>query len=120
MNIAKKIAASVTIASLGLALLTSGVYALEVVDGDHGFGGGNGCAIIGNGAWSHNKCKITKKSKKIVKQSNKAHVTNNVWVDVNTGDNEANKNTWGDVTVDTGDATVEVTITNELNQNNNN
>jgi len=69
------------------------------------------CEISGNGAHSHNSCRI--------RQSNSSTIRNRVSVDVDTGGNTANSNTGGDVSITTGDVHVDVTITNDVNQSNN-
>ncbi len=82
-----------------------------------------GCAgdtdvkISGNGADSDNDANVTVKNSTRVIQANDADVRNNVKVDANTGDNKANKNTGGDVSIETGDADVTVDVTNAVNQN---
>ena len=73
--------------------------------------------IAGNGADSDNEIELKLKQSKTVVQGNDAYVTNAVWADADTGDNRANRNTGGDVTVDTGDADVLVAIDNLLNFN---
>lgn len=76
------------------------------------------CVISGNGSDSWNWCKIKKKSVTIIYQSNWAKVTNSVFAVASSGGNSANDNTGGSVSVDSGNASVTVTITNTLNQNN--
>ncbi len=73
--------------------------------------------ISGNGADSTNKVKSNTKTKTVVSQTNNTLVVNGVLVAQNTGDNHANKNTGGDVDVDSGeaDATVENTTTTGAN-----
>lgn len=71
--------------------------------------GGNGSngstvQISGNGAFSDNKVDLWNGSSIIVDQDNKAHVVNHVKSDAKTGDNDANFNTGGDVSINTGDA----------------
>lgn len=76
------------------------------------------CEISGNGAFSHNSCRIRISKKVRISQSNSSKIKNGVWVGVSTGGNDANKNTGGDVSITTGDVDVNVTITNDVNQNN--
>ena len=76
------------------------------------------CEISGNGAHSHNSCRITRRSSTRIRQSNSSTIRNSVHIWVDTGGNDANKNTGGDVSVTTGDADVNVTINNDVNQNN--
>jgi len=74
--------------------------------------------ISGNGADSKNDVKVDSKSKTEVNQYNDAVVVNNVGVKSETGENEANKNTGGDVSVKTGDANVDdVSVTTQVNAN---
>lgn len=77
----------------------------------------NTVEISGNGAGSDNVASVTQTSSTTVNQSNTAYVTNNVESDADTGDNSANFNTGGSVTVDTGGVEVDATVTNNLNSN---
>ncbi len=52
-----------------------------------------------------------------ITQDNYAYVKNKVDADADTGNNDANRNTGGDVSIDTGDATVDVSVDNWLNFN---
>lgn len=79
---------------------------------------GNSCEIKNNGAGSHNRCRITEINVQVTIQRNLANIWNGVLVIASTGGNQASKNTGGDVTVTTGDATVNVTINNTVNQTN--
>lgn len=59
-----------------------------------------------------NNISVAKTKKKTrIRQTNKTFTLSNIWLDLFTGGNKANKNT-GDGTVDTGSSTVEVNITN--------
>lgn len=73
--------------------------------------------ITGNGAGSENKIEAQQESKTEVKQENNANVTNRVSTNANTGNNDANFNTGGQVVVDTGNANVTAHVTNDLNKN---
>src|SRR3972149_2636467 len=73
--------------------------------------------ISGNGAGSDNWITTNQTSTTSVSQTNVANVTNNVTADAKTGGNDANFNTGGDVTIDTGNATVNTTVSNVLNSN---
>lgn len=83
------------------------------------------CTISGNGAGSRNRCNITVRSggghgcqatcSGQPKQVNKAKVKNTVVVISNTGGNKANKNTGGEVTIETGDSNVDISISNDVN-----
>lgn len=52
-----------------------------------------------------------------VSQNNNASVTNVITATANTGDNDANRNAGGDVSIDTGSADVNVAVDNQLNTN---
>lgn len=73
--------------------------------------------LTGNGTDSENTANVSVSQSTFVTQTNNADVTNKVYADANTGDNEAEDNTGGDVTVTTGDSDVTVKATNTLNQN---
>ena len=73
--------------------------------------------IEGNGAFSNNTVNLTQNSTTTVKQSNNASVTNNVDAYADTGDNSAKWNTGGDVTVNTGNATVNTSVSTQANSN---
>jgi len=74
-------------------------------------------SISGNGADSKNDAKVKVTDNTLLLQTNNATVKNNVDVDTNTGGNTANKNTDADVEISTGDSSVEVDVTNKVNQN---
>ena len=73
--------------------------------------------ISGNGAGSDNWVTLNQTSSTQVQQNNTANVTNNVDADASTGGNDANYNTGGDVTVDTGKANATANVSNTLNSN---
>lgn len=79
--------------------------------------------ISGNGAGSDNYIAAGLTNTNTVGQSNAANINNNVDVDAETGDNDANFNTGGDVVILSGDplhhggATVEVAVDNAVNFN---
>ena len=73
--------------------------------------------ISGNGAGSDNWTTVNQTSTTSVTQNNTANVTNNVNADANTGGNDANFNTGGNVEVHSGNATTDVDVTNVLNSN---
>lgn len=77
----------------------------------------NTCTITDNGAFSSNRCRIKVVKKSATVQINNATVKNKVGVISNTGGNDANLNTGGGVTSNSGNSTVTVTITNTLNSN---
>jgi hypothetical protein len=73
-------------------------------------GGGGGLSlsarILGNGRESDNDIDLDLERAITLVQSNEADVENEVEVDANTGDNEAEDNIGGDVMIDTGDVKV--------------
>ncbi|MBI3443342.1 hypothetical protein HY008_01600 [Candidatus Woesebacteria bacterium] len=73
--------------------------------------------ITGNGADSDNTENVTIQSSTTVVQDNTAKISNDVDASSDTGNNDANKNTGGDVTVQTGDASTAVAVSNEANSN---
>jgi len=73
--------------------------------------------ISGNGSDSYNKADVDLNQTTYVQQTNKADIENHINVDASTGGNEANKNTGGGVSVESGDATSKVTVTNTANSN---
>lgn len=83
------------------------------------------CTISGNGAGSRNRCTITINGVRRppghwgTSQRNTATIKNKVVIISNTGGNDANRNTGsGNVSIDTGDVTVDVSITNDVNHDN--
>jgi hypothetical protein len=73
--------------------------------------------ILENGADSDNSIKVESSANNTVAQNNYADFDNHIGGSANTGDNDANKNTGGDVSVETGDASVDVTVDNMANFN---
>ena len=73
--------------------------------------------ISGNGAYSDNGVKLDQTTTTAVRQNNVANVTNNVDADAETGENDANMNTGGDVMIVTGDAKVDTNISTTANVN---
>ena len=73
--------------------------------------------ILDNGVDSYNKIELDYDRLVAVTQSNRSNVDNYVNADSNTGKNDANRNTGGEVSIDTGDATTDVEIDNMLNFN---
>jgi hypothetical protein len=95
--------------------LTSGFVTAALVAGvvaPAGAMAATNVTISGNGADSYNKVKVKNVKKTSVKQKNTANVSNTIGVNQNTGGNKANKNTGGDVTVTSGNATATVSVTN--------
>ena len=73
--------------------------------------------IARNGANSHNWVSLSSHCINEQEQNNKAIVHNDVVVKTNSGKNEAEENTGGPVTVNSGNANSTVTITNTANTN---
>lgn len=73
--------------------------------------------LSGNGADSNNTANINLTKTATIVQNNTANVSNNVDVKADTGGNDANDNTGGDVEITTGDSDVSVAIKNMLNSN---
>jgi hypothetical protein len=76
-----------------------------------------GVLIQGNGSGSSNEVDLELNKYTQVFQNNIAHVYNKVDVNANTGDNEAEDNTGGDVDIETGDVDVEIHVSNSANAN---
>ena len=73
--------------------------------------------ISGNGASSESEVEVKHESDVDVDQSNVADIDNDVDIDQDTGGNKADWNTGGDVSVESGDASSDVTISNIANAN---
>ena len=73
--------------------------------------------ISGNGSGSDNKTVVESTNTTTVNQNNTANVTNNLKTNADTGDNNANYNTGGDVEIKTGNADVTASVSNNLNSN---
>ena len=73
--------------------------------------------ISGNGADSDNEIERDPRNSISIWQANDADVHNRVYADAKTGYNEAERNTGGDVKIDTGDATAKVKVNNKVNFN---
>lgn len=73
--------------------------------------------VSGNGSGATSTATTNVSSSVTVVQDNTANVTNNVSAVANTGANEADDNTGGDVSVTTGNASTTVGVSNTLNSN---
>jgi hypothetical protein len=73
--------------------------------------------ITGNGTNTENKVDVQRDTTTYVSQTNTTNVQNDVKVNSTTGSNQAKDNTGGGVTVETGDSTVKVNVTNQVNSN---
>ncbi len=80
--------------------------------------GNTDVTVSGNGAFSDNTVNLTQNSTTTLRQNNYADVDNDVDADADTGDNSAGFNTGdGDVTIHTGNATVNTTVNTSANVN---
>ena len=73
--------------------------------------------ISGNGAFSDNFIAAELEKETKISQDNSAHISNKVDANANSGYNDADFNTGGDVVIDTGAATVLATVDNAVNFN---
>lgn len=73
--------------------------------------------VSGNGTDSSNTIDVTVTRTVVIQSTNTAKVSNDVSVGANTGDNQANENTGGDVSISTGDASAGAKVSNALNSN---
>lgn len=73
--------------------------------------------ISGNGSNTDNTADVEIVRETTVVQNNTSDISNDINVDANTGDNQANDNTGGDVEVKTGDTDVDVKVANSANTN---
>lgn len=73
--------------------------------------------ISGNGSDSDNDVKVELQQQTTVVQSNEAKVENKIDASASTGGNEAEDNTGGNVSIQTGNATTDVKVENTLNSN---
>lgn len=74
-------------------------------------------SISGNGADSNNKVDFNFNNINSITTENILNINNRVNADANTGGNEAGKNTGGDTSIETGDASVTISIGNSGNSN---
>lgn len=104
-RLAYRVATSVATAALVLSSFAPIVAADTTVE------------ISGNGSDSYNKADVDVSTSTVVTQNNNANIQNNVSISANSGDNKANDNTGGDVSIDTGDASANVSVSNAANSN---
>ena len=105
MKLIYKLGAIVTVSLFALVLFAGNTYAAR-------------CVIRNNGNDSTNRCRIYVDKSTYIRQSNHAGIFNFVNAESETGENDANNNTGGSVTLTSGNATTTVVITNTVNQNN--
>ena len=88
------------------------------VGGDgHNGGGKLDLLVVGNGSKSDNDIRFTADNDTLITQSNDANIRNYVDANAKTGNNDANDNTGGDVSVTTGNAKAWVGVDNNVNFN---
>ncbi|KKR10717.1 MAG: Filamentous hemagglutinin family outer membrane protein [Candidatus Woesebacteria bacterium GW2011_GWA1_39_21] len=73
--------------------------------------------ISGNNSDSDNTMYVNVDSSTYVSQSNNANIDNNIDASASTGGNEVEETSGGEVSVETGDATTDVTVVNSVNSN---
>jgi len=73
--------------------------------------------ITGNGSDSTSNASVAQANNTTVTQTNATNISNNVSSNANTGGNQANDNTGGNVAVHTGDATTDTQIKNTAGSN---
>jgi hypothetical protein len=73
--------------------------------------------VSGNGAFANSNANVNVSTVQTVTQSNNANITNNVDADADSGNNDANFNNGGDVSITTGSANSTVNVTNTANLN---
>ena len=98
-NLLRKVSVGVAIGSLFASVFATAAFADTTID------------ILGNGEHSHNSVNVTSSDTTKVGQSNSTNVSTNVNSSANTGGNNANDNTGGNVSIDTGKATSDVSVT---------
>ena len=90
---------------------------VATVENCNGCGTNTDVLISGNGAFSDNYARVDNDSDVDIDQDNDADIDNDVDAYAKTGDNSADFNTGGDVTIDTGNASTHVGILNVANAN---
>src|SRR3989338_11490649 len=98
VNFKTRISTGIATATILLNVLTPMAYADTTIE------------ISGNGNNSTNDVNVTNNDTTDVNQTNTFNVTLNVSSKAYTGNNKASNNTGGDVTIDTGNATSNVTV----------
>lgn len=73
--------------------------------------------VSDNGSESDNTANLSINRTVDIFQTNNANVNNDVSANADTGNNQANDNTGGDVSIDTGNANTEVGLNNAVNKN---
>ena len=104
-------------ASVTIGLSTGANWNSAMVGGSGGGAGSLSALILGNGTDSNNSILLGLGGGVLIAQANEAEVDNEVWAFAGTGANEAKDNTGGETSIDTGDASVDVTVDNMVNFN---
>lgn len=99
------------------AVFNGGNVNSAVVAGGSGHVGGVSARILGNGVHSDNDIELDLEHRVELNQENSARIDNRIDTDAVSGKNDANRNTGGDVLIDTGDAKVMVMVDNAVNFN---
>lgn len=73
--------------------------------------------LEGNGAGSENEIEMSTETENLIVQNNQAYISNTVTANSDSGSNDANQNTGGNVTIDTGNAVTLVDVANTANLN---
>lgn len=105
MSIQAKIGAALATGTFMIASLAGSAFAATTV------------TVSGNGAFSHNSVDVNQTHRTTITQHNNADIRNSVRIHSNTGYNNANFNTGGDVYVRTGNINNSVRIHNVANVN---
>lgn len=105
MNINKRLATAIATGAILLNALTPMAFAATTI------------TISGNGLNSDNEVNVSMGQTTTVVQENNANVNNFVSANANSGGNDANGNTGGDVDITTGEAKVDVSVSTMVNKN---
>lgn len=71
--------------------------------------------VTDNGSGSESEIQVSQETQTTVNQTNEANVANDIDVSANTGENEASENTGGDVAINTGDVSENISVDNSVN-----
>lgn len=103
-NLQRKLATLAAIFALALQTVAPAAAAVNIT-------------VSGNGSDSESEVEIDNDRNTEVYQENKTKIVNNITSNSNTGDNDVEDNTGGDVEVKTGDVETSATVINEANKN---
>ncbi|MBI4036909.1 hypothetical protein HY385_00610 [Candidatus Daviesbacteria bacterium] len=101
----KMIASAIATGAILISTFAPAVFATTTID------------ISGNGSDSNNDATVKTTQTTTVVQNNDAWIVNEIKAKAETGENDANDNTGGDVTISTGNATSTVDVFNAVNKN---